>query len=99
MRASSRFLRQYREIGRPAARSERVLAIGRAFLTVSALVAIYLDPSEPARLREITYAVLLGYAAYSLGLLAFVHSSSRVTEADAKILHALDILWSSLLTF
>jgi len=38
----------------PAARLERVLAIGRR-LTVSGLIAIYVD-RRPARLAELTYA-------------------------------------------
>jgi hypothetical protein len=68
---SSRFLWNYRSEGRPAARLERVLAIGRAFLTVSGLIAIYVDPTEPARLAELTYAVLFGYSLYSIIVLAF----------------------------
>jgi hypothetical protein len=61
---SSRFLWNYRSEGRPAARLERVLAIGRAFLTVSGLVALYVDPSVHDRLAELSYAVLFGYSLY-----------------------------------
>jgi signal transduction histidine kinase len=76
------------------------LAVGRAFLTVSGFVAIYLDPTEPARLREITYGVLLGYALYSLAVLAYVHrGSARLTPRHGRVLHGLDILWTSALTF
>jgi signal transduction histidine kinase len=85
--------------GRSAARTERVLAIGRAFLTITGLLAIYLDPTEPARLREATYAVLLGYAVYSLGVLAYVNNIPRVTARHTWALHGLDILWCSALTF
>lgn len=99
MRLSSSFLRHYWSAGRPAARSERVLAVGRAFLTVSGFIAIYLDPTEPARLREVTYAVLLGYALYSLIVLGLVHGSARLTPRHGLILHSFDILWTSALTF
>jgi signal transduction histidine kinase len=85
--------------GRPAARVERVLAVGRAFLTVTALVAIYLDPTEPARLREVTYAVLLAYAVYSVTVLAYVNGTARLTPLHGPVLHGLDILWTSALTF
>jgi signal transduction histidine kinase len=85
--------------GRPAARTERVLAVGRAFLTITGLAAIYFDPTEPARLREATYAVLLGYAAYSLAILAYVNNIRRVTPRHTWALHGLDILWCSGLTF
>src|SRR5258705_1313019 len=96
---SSRFLWNYRSEGRPAARLERVLAVGRAFLTVSGLVAIYVDPTEPARLAELAYAVLFGYALYSLIVLAFVHRATRLAPRDGEILHGIDILWTALLTF
>jgi signal transduction histidine kinase len=99
VRLTSSFLREYRSTGRPTARSERVLAVGRAFLTVSAFVAIYLDPTEPARLQEITYGVLLAYALYSLGALALVHGSTRLTARHGQVLHAMDVLWTSALTF
>jgi signal transduction histidine kinase len=96
---NSLFLRQYRSAGRPPVQLERVVAVGRAFLTVTGLVAIYLDPTEPARLRVITYSVLLVYALYSIAVLAYVHGSVRLTFTHARILHALDILWTSALTF
>ena len=94
----SRFLWNYRSEGRPAARLERVLAIGRAFLTVSGLIAIYIDPTEPARLAELTYAVLFGYTLYSLIVLVFVHRATRVAPRDGEILHGIDILWTAALT-
>lgn len=89
----------YRSTGRPAARTERVLAVGRAFLTVTGLIAIYLDPREPVRLQEVTYAVLLGYAFYSLLVLVYVNSAARLTATHGRVLHGLDILWTSALTF
>src|SRR5438552_1706622 len=96
---SSPFLWTDRSEGRPAARLERVLAIGRAFLTVSGLVAIYIDPTEPARLAALTYAVLFGYAIYSLIVLAFVHRATHLAPRDGEILHGIDILWTAVLTF
>ena len=96
---SSGFLWNYRSEGWPAARLERVLAIGRAFLTVSGLVSIYIDPTEPARLAELTYAVLFAYALYSLIVLAFVHRATRLALRDGEILHSIDILWTAALTF
>ncbi|MBI4266171.1 MAG: hypothetical protein HY657_17485 [Acidobacteria bacterium] len=99
MRLTSSFLSDYRAVGRPTAQLERVLAVGRAFLTVTGFVAIYLDPTEPARLREVTYAVLLAYALYSLAVLAYVHTATRLTPRHGLVLHGLDILWTSALTF
>ncbi|MGH7575246.1 MAG: hypothetical protein ACREM1_08995, partial [Longimicrobiales bacterium] len=99
MRFGSPFLCEYRSAGQPAGEVERVLAVGRAFLTVTGLAAIYLDPTEPTRLREVTYGVLLAYALYSLGVLAYVHGGVRLTPRHAHLLHGVDILWTSVLTF
>src|ERR1041384_7092621 len=96
---SSRFLRKYGSERRPAARIERVLAIGRAFPTVCGLIAIYVDPTEPARLAELTYSVLLGYVFYSLIVLAYVHRATRLAPRDGEILHGIDIFWAAALTF
>jgi signal transduction histidine kinase len=85
--------------GRSVARTERVLAVGRAFLTVTGLIAIYLDPTEPARLREVTYSVLLAYAVYSVAVLAYVNGTARLTPVHGRVLHGLDIFWTSALTF
>jgi signal transduction histidine kinase len=76
-----------------------VLAVGRAFFTVTALVAIYLDPTEPSRLATVTYVVLCAYALYSLIVLALVHFAIRLAPAHGVLLHAGDILWGSVLTF
>jgi hypothetical protein len=94
-----RFLPGYRSEGWPAARLERVLAIGRAFLLMSGLVAVYLDPTEPARLAELTYAVLLGYALYSVVVLVAVHRATHFARRHSEILHGIDILWTAALTF
>lgn len=82
-----------------AARLERVLAVGRAFLTVSALAAIYLDPSQPARLAAVTYGVLAAYALYSLVVWAYVHRAQQLGTLHGLVLHGLDILWTAALTF
>jgi hypothetical protein len=99
MRLSSAFLRDYRSVGPPQGQLERVLAVGRAFLTVSGLVAIYLDPTEPSRLRTITYAVLLAYAVYSVAVLIYVHRSADLKRLHSRVFHGLDIVWTSALTF
>jgi len=84
---------------RAPARLERVLAVGRAFLTITTLVAIYLDPNQPARFVEQTYAVLIGYTIYSLAILAYVHRATRLGSRQGHVLHAMDILWTMVLTF
>jgi len=57
----------------PQGRTERLIATGRAVLAVFSLVAIWLDPSEPAKYANIAYALLAAYAIYALllGLLVW----------------------------
>jgi signal transduction histidine kinase len=74
-----------------------VLAIGRAFLTVAALTAIYLDPSQPTRLEAQTY-VLVAYAVYSLAVLVHVHRATRLAPRHGHVLHGLDVFWTAVLT-
>jgi signal transduction histidine kinase len=83
----------------PVTRIERVLGVGRAFLTVSALGAIYLDPTQPARLAGVTYTVLAAYAIYSVAVLVAVQRARRVSAMHGILLHGLDILWTAGLTF
>ena len=93
------FLREHPSQVHAAARLERVLAIGRAFLTVRGLVAIYVDPTEPSPLAEISYGVLVGYALYSVIVLVFVQRATRLAPRDSEVLHGIDILWTAGLTF
>lgn len=83
--------------GRAATRIERVLAVGRIFLAGTGLLAAYFDPSEIGHVRDLTYAVLLGYVAYSLAILIYLRSTSRVASAQAWWLHGVDILWAAAL--
>jgi signal transduction histidine kinase len=93
------FLRQHPGQVHAAARLERVLAIGRAFLTVWGLVAVYVDPTEPSPLAEISYGVLVGYALYSVIVLVFVERATRLAPRDSEVLHGIDIVWTAALTF
>jgi signal transduction histidine kinase len=100
MPLTSRFLRRYQTDGQAAARLERVLAVGRAFLTVTAFVTIYLDPAEPARFTTATYTVLLAYAAYSGLVLAWMHTGRfKLRPIHSRLLHIGDVVWASAMIF
>ena len=62
---SAPFLRQ--------SRAERLIAAGRVVLSVFSLLAVWLDPTEPARYAAIAYSLLAVYVVYSLvlAMLAF----------------------------
>jgi signal transduction histidine kinase len=76
---------------------ERVLATGRAFLAITALVAIYVDPAQP-HLATAAYALLIGYLAYSTVVLLLFRSRTRFQPGLRRMVHAADIFWPTLLT-
>lgn len=71
-------------------RVERVLASIRIFLTLTALVAVYLDPTEPLQYAELAYAILIAYAAWSTAVWVIVHRADSIAGLRNTI-HVLDI--------
>src|ERR1051325_8960355 len=55
----------------PLTLDQRMIAAMRCVLATSALIIIYIDPSEPDRYVPLTYAVLILYTAYS-GVLLYL---------------------------
>src|SRR5919112_271886 len=70
---------------------ERMIGAMRLLLALSALLVIYIDPSEPDRFVTVTYATLALYSLYS-GVLYYGASTGRpvlpFTEA-----HWVDVCW------
>jgi signal transduction histidine kinase len=78
-------------------RLERVIATARAFLATSALFAIYVDPSRPARYAPIAYAVLGGYLLYSLAVWSLVGRRPHWFRHGLAI-HSVDVLIPAVFT-
>ena len=74
--ASAPFLRQ--------GRAERLIAVGRVVLSVSSLVAVWLDPTEPSRYALIACSLLAVYAACSL-ILAVLAFRSYVLLLELRL--------------
>lgn len=74
---------------------ERLVNVTRFFLALSALVIIYIDPSEPDRLVHITYAALALYTLYS-GIV-YVVFLRRKSLLPGDLLHWIDVAWYLLL--
>ncbi len=72
-------------------RIERVLASARVFLTCAALLAVYLDPTEPTRYEALAYAILAAYASYSVGIWALLRR--RELPWSAYWFHVVDVLF------
>ncbi|MGQ0749212.1 MAG: sensor histidine kinase [Betaproteobacteria bacterium] len=69
----------------------RMLALVRCVLAYSALAIIYVDPSEPTRLVEVTYASLAAYCLYAT-LLALASWRQEWRPPD-RVLHWADIFF------
>lgn len=67
---------------------EKLVNVTRFFLALSALIIIYVDPSEPDRLVNITYAALALYTVYS-GILGVLSIRRRLILP----LHWIDVAW------
>lgn len=82
----------------PVVRFEMVLAVGRIFMAAAGLVAIYVDPTEPAAFVPVVYALLGGFFIYAVALLVVLRQASGLSYPQAAWIHTADILWSVLLT-
>ena len=71
-------------------RIERVLAATRVFLTVTSLIAVYLDPTEPTRYAGVAYGVLIAYSVWSAYLWVHVHRLDELGHLG-RLVHFFDI--------
>jgi signal transduction histidine kinase len=80
------------------AHPERLIAAGRLVSASFALLAIYLDPTHPARNVSEVYAILAVYLVYST-FLAAVSSQRPLDDRLHYVTHAIDIVVLGLLAF
>jgi signal transduction histidine kinase len=80
-------------------RAERLIAIGRATLSVFSLLAIWLDPTEPARYASIAYSMLVVYVVYSLVILVLAFRSYAILLEMRLPAHAIDLVVTALVMF
>ena len=74
-------------------RIERVLAIARVVLASCALLAIYIDPTQPTSFPRLAYAMLTGYLVYSLAIFACVRLKAAIPARFPVVVHGFDLLW------
>ncbi|MBI4200098.1 MAG: sensor histidine kinase [Chloroflexi bacterium] len=80
--------------------AERLIAAGRVVLTLAALLAVWLDPSEPGRYTRIIYVLVSAYLVYALLLGLLVWRSPLPAGWLGLTTHALDIaVFSFLMQF
>ena len=70
---------------------ERLVNVTRFILALSAFIIIYVDPSEPDRLVNVTYAALALYTVYS-GMVYVLSVKGRSLPGNIP-LHWIDVVW------
>ena len=83
----------------PENRAERLIAYGRVVLAAVSWLAVWFDPSEPARHPEVAYALLAGYLGYALTIAALVWTSGTSSERHRLATQAVDLAFFSLMLF
>lgn len=78
-------------------RVEHVLASARLFLTTAALIAIYVDATEPTRYEYLAYALLGGYVVYSAGVW-LVLRVKPVSARQVFWIHGMDVVFPAVFT-
>lgn len=81
----------------PSGRPERVLATGRALLSVAALAAIYVDPTEPSRYAYLAYGLLAGYVVFSFAVLLLLRLRTEFSGRAILLIHGVDLLWAAVI--
>jgi signal transduction histidine kinase len=71
---------------------ERVLATARVFLTTMALVAVFLDATEPTRYVNVAYTILASYVAWAIGIWAILRRKETLRDLP-MVVHVLDIVF------
>jgi signal transduction histidine kinase len=72
-------------------RTERLIAAGRVILASFSLLAIWLDPSEPAKYAALAYLLLASYVLYSVVLALFIWTAYRHLAGLTLVTHIFDL--------
>ena len=83
----------------PHARAERLIAAGRFVLAFSSLVAVYLEPSTPARFQRATYSLLLIYTIYALATVIHAWRAPVPSARWRLVSHVVDLVLFSLFVY
>ncbi len=79
-------------------RIERWLATARVFLATSALVAIWLDPSEVSSGSGVAYWLLRIFIAHSVVVMLLLRWRRESTPAFRLVVHTIDVFWPAVIS-
>ncbi|HVR31032.1 MAG TPA: sensor histidine kinase [Thermoanaerobaculia bacterium] len=72
-------------------RGERLITWSRVALAAFSLLAVWLDPAEPARYARIAYTLLAAYVAYALVIALIFARAGRPLPRGRIVTHVLDL--------
>lgn len=75
----------------PRIRAERLIASGRVLLAVFSLLAVWLDPTTPAKDLQLTHFLLAGYVVYAVALAARVWLAQASSPQFGIATHVVDL--------
>ncbi|HVS03357.1 MAG TPA: histidine kinase [Thermoanaerobaculia bacterium] len=81
------------------ARSERLIAAGRVVLAASSLLAVWIDPSEPAKHAQTAYGLLVAYLGYSVVVALLVGRAGTLPGWQRPLSHAFDLVFFTLFVY
>jgi signal transduction histidine kinase len=79
-------------------RVERIISFARVLVSAIALLAIWLDPPEPARYASITYALASTYVVGSVAALLWLRRRANFVRREALVSHVADVAVAAALT-
>lgn len=79
-------------------RLEKSISRLRIALSVSGVIAITVDPSQPARYAPLAYSIMVVYAVGSVALLLAVPRTERLARVFAIVTHTIDIVAGAAVT-
>jgi hypothetical protein len=78
-------------------RTERWLATARVFLAISALAAIYMDPTQLGQ-APLAYGLLGFYLIHGVLVMSLLRRRQESTPAFRLLIHAADIVWPAFIS-
>lgn len=76
----------------------KMIAASRLLLAVAALIAIYIDPTQPSRSSDLAYGILVGYALASAAILGLAYFTQR-ERIPPLVIHSADLAIISALVY
>jgi len=77
--------------------TDRTLAGIRLLLSISALLIIWIDPTEPSRFRALTHSALVAYILYSFAIYLFARHHTNFRWTTMQYVVWADVVWYSAL--